>query len=113
MKHKRKRVMKIIDEITNFLFFIGSKKISIDYEENDEGFLITLEGNYKKDKIQEIYNLVKYLNYEKEEEMEEYYWELSGKYDMGTELTLVGMMTDDAKVYYDNEKVTIFLIRYK
>jgi len=113
MKHKRKRVMKIIDEVTNFLFFIGSKKISIDYEENDEGFLITLEGNYNKDKIQEIYNLVKYLNYEKEEEMEEYYWELSGKYDMGTELTLVGMMTDDAKVYYDNEKVTIFLIRYK
>ena len=45
--------------------------------------------------------------------MEEYYWELSGNYDMDTELTLVGMMTDDAKVYYDNEKVTIFLVRYK
>jgi len=48
MKHKRKRVMKIIDEITNFLFFIGSKKISIDYEENDEGFLITLEETTRK-----------------------------------------------------------------
>lgn len=113
MRQEKKRVMKIITEITSFLLHIGAKKITMDYEESDEAFLITLEGNYQKKYMKDIYQVVKYLNYDREVEMEEYYWELSGNYNMDTELTLVGMMTDDATVYYDDEKVRVCLVRYK
>ncbi|WIF95716.1 hypothetical protein [Caminicella sporogenes] len=45
--------------------------------------------------------------------MEEYFWELTGDYDIDTELTLVGMMTDKAEINFNNNEIKVNLIRRK
>ena len=45
--------------------------------------------------------------------MEEYYWELAGESDVDTELTLVGMMTDNAEINISEDMIEVVLYRYK
>lgn len=110
---ERRKITKIIDEILVFLFHMGSKNIDINYKDEECYFTVSFKCNYDINKKDLIYTMVKHLNTERQEEMEEYYWELAGKYNKDTELTLVGMMTDDAKVYFDDDKVEILLVRVK
>lgn len=112
MKHEKKRITKIIDELMFYLFSMGANNIDVSYKKEQELYVITFKSDYDSSKRDKLFKLVKYLNYEKQEEIEEYFWELTGNYDLDTELSLVGMMIDEAKVYYDDEKIEIALIRH-
>ena len=45
--------------------------------------------------------------------MEEYYWALVGDCDVANELSLVGMMVDEAEVQHEGSEIKISLYRYK
>jgi hypothetical protein len=113
MNQEHAIIIKIMDEMTSYLFHLGAKTFDINYKEEDDCFMMTFKCDYDQSNMKLIYRMVKYLNMERQEEVEGYYWELAGQYKNDTELTLVGMMTDEAKVYYDNERVEILLIRIK
>lgn len=114
MNQEHAIIIKIIDEMTSYLFNLGAKNSDINYKEEDDCFMLTFKCEYDPSKIKLIDKMTKYLNIERQEEIEGYYWELAGQYkNDDTELSLVGMMTDDAKIYYDNERVEILLIRIK
>ncbi len=112
MKHEKKRITKIIDELMFYLFSMGANNIDVNFKREADLCAITFKSDYDLSKRDKLFKLVKFLNYEKQEEMEEYYWELTGNYDLDTELSLVGMMIDEAKIYYDDEKIEIVLLRY-
>lgn len=113
MKHYKKRVSKIVDELMTYFFSMGATDICINLQETDEYYKIHFKCNYSGNNEEKIEKMVKYLKCDKQEEMEEYYWELAGDSDVDTELTLVGMMTDEAEINIGEDTIELTLYRYK
>lgn len=113
MRHNKKRLSKIIDELINYFFKIGSKNIHIDVLDEKKQYIITFTCDTKKIKEEDINLLVKCLNTDKSEEMEEYYWELTGECDTDSELSIVGMMIDDFEISINNQHMELILYRNK
>ncbi|SHJ53333.1 hypothetical protein [Paramaledivibacter caminithermalis] len=113
MKHGKKRIAKIVDELVTYFFSIGATDIDINLKEEKEYYQISVKCNYSCKDQGKIDKLIKYLKCAKQEEMEEYFWELAGDSDVDTELTLVGMMTDEAEISCNDNTIEVNLIRYK
>ncbi len=114
MKHARLKISKIVDELMNYCFYMDATDIQINVKETDEYFKIYCKSDYHDQSLKKLEKLVKLLNCTKHEEMEEYYWCLAGDSDVANELTLVGMMTDEAVVRYtEGQDVEITLYKYK
>lgn len=113
MKHYKKRVSKIVDELITYFFAMGATDINMDLQETDDYYKIHFKSNYTENNEEKIEKMVKYLKCEKQEEMEEYYWELAGDSDVDTELSLVGMMTDKAEINIGEDIIEVILYRYK
>jgi len=113
MKHTKKRISKIVDELVTYFYSMGATDISINLNEKKDYFKISLKSNYTTKDKNKIEKLIKYLKCDKQEEMEEYYWELTGESDVDNELMLVGMMTDEAEINIDEDTIEVVLYRYK
>lgn len=113
MKHVKKRIAKIVDELTTYFFSMGATDININLKDEKEYYKISLKCNYTSKDQEKIDKLIKYLKCAKQEEMEEYFWELAGDCDVDTELSLVGMMTDEAEIDINDNQIEVNLIKYK
>ncbi len=114
MKHERLKVSKIVEELMNYFFYMGATEFNFNVQETEDQFKIYCKSNYKENSLKKLEKLVKLLNCTKHEELEEYYWTLTGDCDVANELSLVGMMVDEATVRYsEGEDVEIVLYRYK
>lgn len=113
MKHNKKRISKIVDELVTYFFTMGATDMNINLKEKKDYYKIFLKSNYTTKDKAKIEKLIKYLKCDKQEEMEEYYWELTGDCDVDTELTLVGMMTDKAEINIEEDTIEVVLYRYK
>ena len=113
MKHLRKRVTKIVDDLMAYLFSMGANDITINFKEEEKQFKIYVKSNYNQNEQEKIKDLIKYLKMEKQEEMEEYYWELTGDSIFDPELSLIGMMTDKKEINVEDDFLEIVLYRYK
>jgi len=60
----------------------------------------------------EYESFVAKLNLPRQHEIEHDYWELSGESEMSSELSLVGMMIDEAEVRYEGGKLHITARRF-
>lgn len=113
MKHNKKRLMKIIDELTMYLFSTGATNINISIEDREDVYVILIKSNYNKDKKEKIVKLIEALKSPRQEEMEEYYWELAGESDVGSEMYLTGMMINIEHVDIDDNMLEISLYKNK
>lgn len=112
MKHTKKRISKIADELLNFLMSIGADDITINVKDEEDRYKICAKSNYVKANNEEKLNdLIKCIDCPKQEEMEEFYWELAGECDVDTELSLISMMVDKIKLDIDDD--TIYIVLYK
>jgi len=113
MTHEEKKVGKIVEELTMYFFSIGGTKIDTSIERSEAGEKITFRSNYDLEYDENIQYLETCLAKEKNEGMEDIYWELAGSGDPGesSQLMLIGMMIDSHEVHrYGNE---VELILYK
>ncbi|MGL4335425.1 MAG: hypothetical protein ACRCST_00935 [Turicibacter sp.] len=108
-----KRISKIIDELVNYFFSLGATNINVSINEEPCQFEIHLTCNYKPNQKAKIKQLTKYLNTEKQVEMEECYWELAGDICTNNELALIGMMTDKVNIESTEDTLDIKLYRSK
>lgn len=114
MKHERLKISKMVSELMNYLFYMGASNINIDFKDTEEYYKIIAKSNYEEGSQKKIDKLVKLLNSAKREELEEYYWTLTGDCDVANELSLVGMMCDKAEVNLNSyDEIEINLYRYK
>ena len=60
----------------------------------------------------QLEGLIKRLNAPRQREVEQDYWELMGESKDFSELTLVGMLCDDAEVAYNGKKLSFTLHRF-
>lgn len=113
MNFEVKKVTKILSEIIAFALLGDAEKVDVSLENNKDMFKLIINASNLNRSNENIENLRELLNAPRQKAAEEYYWELAGDSDTGSELALVGMMTDTAIVEYENKNLTIELHRYK
>ena len=113
MVHEEKKVGKIIEELTMFFFAIGAYKIQTGIEKSDKQVVIEFKANFNPAYADRVERLNQFLNEEKNEGMEDIYWELAGSGDPGetSQLLLVGMMIEKADVCVRETEVELRLYK--
>lgn len=115
MMHEEKKVAKIVEELTMFFFAMGADDIQSEIEKHDRQVVISFHANYDSAYEDKLAGLKEYLTEEKNEGMEDIYWELAGSGDPGetSQLLLVGMMIDKAEISVKEEVREVELKLYK
>lgn len=113
MVHEEKKVGKIIEELTMFFFAIGADKIQTGIEKSDKQVVIEFKANFNPEYADRVERLNQFLNEEKNEGMEDIYWELAGSGDPGetSQLLLIGMMIEKADVCVRETEVELRLYK--
>lgn len=111
MNSEKQKNIKIANEILNFCYRHNSNHISLDIKNYDDKTIFNISSYIENLNEKYLEELRKLLSYPRYHEMEEYYWGLTGEVSADSELTLVGMMTDEAVVEYGNSILHISLIR--
>lgn len=113
MIHEEKKVGKIVEELTMFFFSIGGTKMSSSIEKDGNEVKIKFQSNFLPENISSVERLEQYLAEEKNEAIEDVYWQLAGSGDPGetTQLLLIGMMIDKYQVEKSEDEVTIYLLK--
>lgn len=113
MNFEVKKITKILSEMVTFALLGDAENVSTTIENNENMYRLIISASNVNRTVESIENLRELLNAPRQKAAEEYYWELAGDSDTGSELALVGMMTDKAIVKYENNNLTIELHRYK
>ena len=113
MTHEEKKTAKIVEELTIFFFALGAEHISSDIHRTDTNAVITFEADYHPMYADKVEKLDQYLNGQKNDGMEDIYWELAGSGDPGetSQLLLVGMMIDQAEITIGDAEVSLVLYK--
>lgn len=111
MLHEQRKVAKIIAELTMFFLAIGADTINSGIEQRDGERTITFRANYSPENKGKLSELEKCLNEQRNDGIEDIYWELagSGNYGETTQLMLVGLMTDRAEISMEEGFVNLKL----
>lgn len=113
MNFEIKKVSKILSEMVTYALLGEAEKIDVSIENDEDMYRILVNASNIKRTRESIDNLREQLNSPRQKAAEEYYWELAGDSDTGTEIALVGMMTDEVIVKYNDNNLSIELHRYK
>lgn len=108
-----KKISKILNEMVTFALNREATKVDSSIEKTEELYKLTIQAINLKCSTDSIDNLKQLLNAPRQRDVEEYYWELTGDSDTGSELELVGMMIDKAIVKFDKGNLYIELHRLK
>lgn len=113
MIHEEKKVAKIIEELTMFFFSLGADEIESKIKREDKMDIIWFRSNFEAEYKEELHYLEKYLNKEKNDGLEDIYWELVGSGDPGesSQLLLIGMMINKAEIEIKDTRVELKLFK--
>ena len=113
MVHEEKKVAKIIEELTMFFFTVGSDEIETRIKRDENSDFIWISANYNPEYRDELDYLDEFLNKEKNDGLEDIYWELVGSGEPGesSQLLLIGMMIDRAEINIDDKRVELKLYK--
>jgi len=111
--HARKKIGKIVEELTMYFFAVGAKQIESKIVKNGKIFEITFSADYDPEYHENLLSLDKYLNEPKNDGIEDIYWELAGSGEPGesSQLLLIGMMIDKADIQIGDHKVLLKLYK--
>lgn len=111
MIHERKKVARIIDELTMYFFALGADVISSQITLTGSHATITFRANYHPDFAEKLSGMEECLSHKRDEGYEDIYWNLAGSGDLseGSQLLLVGLMTDSAQVRVEDGFVNLIL----
>lgn len=113
MKFKIEKNLKIINELMSYCYHFECKNVTVNMHtaENNAHSNIYIEAVIDNFKDEYLENLRASLNTPRQHEVEQYYWHLGGESEFDCELTLVGMMVDEATVSYKENLLRIELLR--
>lgn len=111
MLYEKKKLAKIVEELTMFFFGIGGDDIRSRIQEINDTAIITFTSNYDLALAHKLDTMEDFLNGDKNDSVEDVYWELAGLGEPGetSQLLLIGMMIDKATVTIKDNYVTIEL----
>ncbi len=114
MLHVEKKLAKIVEELTLFFFGIGGSDIQSSIIKGHHKAFIFFKSNYNKQLEHKLDDIEDILKGQKNEGMEDIYWELVGSGDPGeaSQLWLIGIMVDEATIIREEGSITIKLCKY-
>ena len=111
MKFKIEKNIKIINELIAYFYKLGTVDVHIDLSSDNENSYFNIYGQVDSISKDELESLANILNTPRQYEVENYYWNLCGECEFDSELTLVGMMINSAKISYKDGNLKISIIR--
>lgn len=113
MTHEEKKTAKIVEEMTMFFFALEATYIDTRIERKEKQVQISVEADFNPAYANKLTQLDLYLNGQKNDGMEDIYWELAGSGDPGetSQLLLIGMMIDRAEISIQENRVALTLFR--
>ncbi|MGL4759974.1 MAG: hypothetical protein ACRCWG_00725 [Sarcina sp.] len=111
MKFTIEKNIRILDELVTYYNKLGNTNVHIDMKEEDSKHYFLISGVVENISEDELLNLKVLLSTPRQHEIEEYYWQLGGEISFDCELTLVGMMIDEAQISYKENILTIKVMR--
>ncbi len=111
MQHEIKRITRIVDD-TLTLFMVNDAE-EIDLKIKKDKTKTTITFTYNNCNLSDAYieKLEKNLNIQRQHEVEEYCWKLTGENETNEDLFLVGAMIDQAYVTKKNGNLYIEVVR--
>ena len=112
MKIEFEKKMRIVSDLLSYCHLKGASDINIDmtYKNGVSFFIIKASPAHISD--EELTELRKNLYAPRQTEIEHDYWGLMGESENFTELTLVGMMSDEAEAEYSGGELKIMIKRH-
>lgn len=111
MKHKREKLIKIMNELVNFCLRINMKDLKIQFSCHEDKGEIIVEGYCDNPPMERLEDLEYILNSPRQEELEEYYWNLVGDGHGHQELEMVGTLVDSGSISYEDGILKISITR--
>ncbi|MCL2200690.1 MAG: hypothetical protein FWB75_01900 [Oscillospiraceae bacterium] len=111
MKIKFQKTMNIVSELLSYCQLHGAKEYHLDIKEEDGAVTLLMRACPELITDSEFEFLKTALSAPRQRDVEQQYWELVGESDVDSELTLIGMLCDEAKVEYADSVLTIWLKR--
>ena len=113
MVEEQKKIVKIIGELTMYFLEIGADRITSRVDITGRQAKITFHANYHPGCERKLHELEKCLNEQRNDGIEDIYWELAGTGNHGetSQLMLVGIMVDRAEVEVKDGYVDVALYK--
>ncbi len=112
MSYKLEKTMRIVDELVGFCCRRGCKDLCINYNTiNPKETVVTIVAKNTVFSEDDISLLNSSLSQNRQREMEECYWLITGDDSFGDELSLIGVMVDDCEITYIDNALKIVVHR--
>lgn len=111
MKFKREKLIKIMNELVKFCLQIDMKDLDIKFAFHKDKGEVTVSGYAENPPMKRLKDLESILNAPRQQELEEYYWILVGDGHNYQELEMVGTLVDRGSITYENNILTIYVLR--
>ena len=113
MLHAQKKVVGIVAELSIYFLALGADRIDSSVINEGNCGKISFRANYNPNNEDQLQDLEKCLNQQKNDGIEEIYWELagSGNFSGSDQLLLIGTMVDKAEVRFADGFVELTLYK--
>ncbi len=111
MKHEKKKISKMVDEILTYFLFHYNSPAEIRVTPKSGSYLLEFTFSKVEMDKKEFEKLKNRLVSKRVPELEDYYWQLAGELDDSDELMLVAMMSDTVEMKQDAGQVKIKVTR--
>ena len=112
MKAEFEKKMRIASELLSYCHLKGAVEFHVDMIDKNGSCIFKITASPVNITGESLEKLNARLNAPRNAEMEHDYWGLTGESESFSELMLVGMMSDEAEVGYDNHVLTITIKRH-
>lgn len=110
MKTEKEKVLKITSELIGFFFMLKIYSPHIDIITTPNETTIVIKGEYESLDYDKLRRFEVLVEESREEDVDEYYWDLAGSSSY-SEFLLLGAMVDSAVVDYSEKELRIEVIR--
>jgi len=112
MKNSFEKSMKIASELLSYCHNHGAEVFHLDVILEKDSARYVIKASPTTLSEEDLSHLNKLLNAPRQREVEQDYWELMGESESCCELTLIGMLSDEAVVKYEDGLIEITLYRH-
>ncbi len=107
MGHRLEKNMRIMEELVAFCTKRGSRNVDTNLNFEKDHTIITISAKNTIVTEEDLMILKEALYSDRQHEVEECFWNITGEDYFGDELTITGVMIDEATIKYENNILQI------
>jgi len=112
MRNNLEIALKISSDLMTYCHHHGATDYETKISEGEESIIYVIQAYPVSITDEQLADLTKKMTAPRQREIENDYWELIGESEDYSELMLVGMSCDEARIEYDKCKLTFTLLRH-